>query len=245
MQSLLSSSGIARAIRTGCAGPRRFLREGTRGRPSALRALLAALLLVLLAPTVHGGAPNAPLAVPRIAHELGDLAQAADADWMSRIQRNLAAREYAAGPNARGLQAPNRAHNLRTYFDATGIQVVDRTAASSPELLTLRLASIGRGARSLAVGPGEVRSAGDRVEIRRPQILEWYLNSAAGLEQGFTLEKRPAGEGPLSVELAVHNARAVLDGERIVFQTTTGRQLEYGQLAVLDADGVRVAGACG
>jgi len=70
--------------------------------------------------------------------------------------------------------------------------------------------------------------------------VEWYLNSATGLEQGFTLEERPAGDGPLAVELAVHRARAVLDGERIVFQTATGRQLEYGQLVVLDAAGARV-----
>jgi len=189
MRSLLGSSGIARSIRTGGArlwrclregsrlflreAKRRLLRDGTRDRPSVLRGLLAALILVLLAPTVHGGVPEAPLAVPRISHALaapgiahgmGDLAQAeaVGADWMSGIQRHLAAREYAAGPNAQGLQAPNRAHNLRTYFDATGIQIVDRTAASSPELLALRLASIGRGAQPLAVAPGEVWSAGAR-----------------------------------------------------------------------------------
>ena len=242
MRILLRPSGITRSIRTGCARPRRFLRDGRWDRPSALRGLLAALILVFLAPTVHGGVREAPLVGLSIAHGMGDLAQAqaSGADWMGRIQRHLVAREYAAGPNARGLQAPNRAHNLRTYFDATGIQVVDRTAVSSPELLTLRLASIGRGAQSLAVDPGVVRSAGARVEIRRPQIVEWYHNSAAGLEQGFTLEKRPAGDGPLAVELAVHSARAVLAGGRIVFQTATGRQLEYGQLVVRDAEGARV-----
>ncbi|MBW2541023.1 MAG: FG-GAP repeat protein [Deltaproteobacteria bacterium] len=201
-----------------------------------------ALVLAIPAATVHGSAPEAKRGVSVIAPEIGNSAQVlgADAAWMGRIQHHLAEREYAVGPNLHGLQAPNRAHNLRTYFDATGIQVVDRTAVSSPDLLALRLASIGRGAQSLPVAPGEVTSAGARVEIRRPHIVEWYLNSAAGLEHGFTLERRPAGDGSLAVELAVRGARAVLDGERIVFLSATGRQLEYGKLAVLDAEGARL-----
>jgi hypothetical protein len=250
MRNHLGSAEFARSICTGIASARHFSRatrrdisrEGKRDWPNALCGLLVVLILAIPAPMVYGNVPEAPLGAPGIAHGMGDLAQlqGAGADWMGRIQRHLAAREYAAGPNLRGLQAPNRAHNLRTYFDATGIQVVDRTAASSPDLLALRLAKIGRGAQWFPVGPGEVTSAGARVEIRRPQIVEWYLNSAAGLEQGFTLEQRPAGDGPLAVELAVHSARAVLDGKRIVFQTAMGRQLEYGQLVVLDAEGARV-----
>src|SRR5262249_48790319 len=107
--------------------------------------------------------------------------------WLARAQREIAEREYRASENGSGLQAPNRAHDLRTYFERTGIRVHDRTAAGSPELLALSLAGIGRGAELAPVAPGELAPDGERVEIRRPCLVEWYVNSAAGLEQGFTI----------------------------------------------------------
>ena len=59
---------------------------------------------------------------------------AAGGDWLARARRGLAEREYWASRNRRGLQAPNRAQNLRTYFGPSGIRVHDRTAAGSAEL---------------------------------------------------------------------------------------------------------------
>ena len=52
-------------------------------------------------------------------------------DWWSSVQRGLAEYEYHPRKNDKGLQVPNRAHNLRTYFEATGIRVQDRTAPGS------------------------------------------------------------------------------------------------------------------
>jgi len=60
---------------------------------------------------------------------------AASADWLARAHASIAEREYRASENGEGLQAPNRRHNLRTYFEPAGIRVVDRTAAGSPQLL--------------------------------------------------------------------------------------------------------------
>jgi hypothetical protein len=145
-------------------------------------------------------------------------------DWLTRAQRSLAAKEYEASPNARGLQAPNRAHDLRTYFDPTGIRVHDRTAPRSPELLALTLSGVGRGASLAAVAPGAVVHEGARVEIRREGFVEWYENSPSGLEQGFTLAERPAGEGPLVVELALRGASASVRGDGLVFATRAGRR---------------------
>jgi hypothetical protein len=54
------------------------------------------------------------------------------------------------------------------------------------------------------------------------------------------LAKRPEGDGPLAIDLALSRARGVLDGTRIVFVTATGRQLEYGSLIAHDAGGARV-----
>ncbi len=43
------------------------------------------------------------------------------------------------------LQAPNRAHRLRTYFDPQGARVVERSAAEPAWSVHLGLAAIGRG----------------------------------------------------------------------------------------------------
>jgi hypothetical protein len=155
----------------------------------------------------------------------------------SGLARALARREYEASANAGGLQAPNRAHDLRTYFDARGIRVHDRTAAGSPELLALTLSSVGRGGELAAVPSGEVSHDGARVEIRRPGLTEWYENSEAGLEQGFTLAERPGGAGGLVLGLAVANASASLSGDEVVFRSSGGRQLRYGALRAVDSAG--------
>jgi hypothetical protein len=105
---------------------------------------------------------------------------------LSRIERTIADREYRASYNDRGLQAPNRAHDLRTYFDEAGIRVHERNAMDGPELFSLELVATGRGKRRTPVQPGELAHEGARVEIRRSGMVEWYENSRAGLEQGFT-----------------------------------------------------------
>jgi hypothetical protein len=74
-----------------------------------------------------------------------------------------------------------------------------------------------------------------RVEIRRPGLVEWYLNSPEGLEQGFTLADRPQGEGPLALELALGGASASEQGDGLVFATRAGRRLAYSKLVVTDA----------
>src|SRR5205814_401512 len=138
-------------------------------------------------------------------------------------------------------QAPNRAHNLRTYFEKTGIRVHDRTAEGSPELLRLTLSRVGRGEAVTPVEPGAAPVTNEnRVEIDRPGMVEWYVNSAAGLEQGFTLNERAKGDGPLVVELAAEGAHTSLVGGAIVFDTGN-RKLRYGALAATDADEVALA----
>jgi hypothetical protein len=161
--------------------------------------------------------------------------------WLAGAQREIAAREYRVSRSAAGLQAPNRAHNLRTYFEPTGIRVHDRTAPGSPELLALRLAGVGRGGSLAPVEAGTIASEGARIEIRRPGLVEWYLNSPAGLEQGFTLAERPEGAGPLVLELAAAGAAATAEGDAIIFANSSGRRLRYGELRVSDAAGRAVA----
>jgi len=149
------------------------------------------------------------------------------------VRDALASREYRASTTEHGLQAPNRAHDLRTYFDADGIRLVDRDGGES--LAVLRLDRIGRGAALAAVGPGVVAADRNRVEIRRPAVVEWYENGPAGLEQGFTFATRPKGDAPLVLELALDSARAERRGAGALLTTATGRRLAYDHLVAIDA----------
>jgi len=216
--------------------PRRIRRS-----PALFFALLPGLVALLpaLLGALPGSGPEVTAAAehsdPPVARDPNSMALT-DSGFASLPDR-IAQREYRASANGSGLQAPNRAHNLRTYFSPTGIRVHDRVHAGSPELLSLNLAGIGRGETPAPVQPGEVTSDGARVEIKRPGTIEWYQNSPAGLEHGVTLTKRPAGEGPLVVEHLVRGARASLSGEEVRFTTPTGRQLSYAKLAAFDARG--------
>jgi hypothetical protein len=162
----------------------------------------------------------------------------ADEAWLSRARRHITLREYRASENDAGLQAPNRRHAIRTYFEPTGIRVVDRIAGGIPELLALRLVRLGRPQTLTPVGPGVVRSDGPRVEIQREALVEWYVNDPAGLEQGFTLAKRPEGEGPVVFDLSLEGAVALQSGEALRIRTSTGRVLDYAKLTAFDAAGM-------
>jgi hypothetical protein len=157
--------------------------------------------------------------------------------FLAGAARHIAEREYRASANETGLQAPNRRHGLRTYFEPTGIRVHDRTAPGAPRLLGLELVGVRRGEERAPVPPGRVSSEGTRVEIRRRDLVEWYVNSRDGLEQGFTLARRPTGEGPLVLEIAVSGARARIAGSELRIRTAAGRTLAYGALAAKDAGG--------
>ncbi len=193
------------------------------------RELAGMLTIVVL---VGCGATN-----PRGTRARSPEAAAIPGGWLARVQSGIAQREYRASPSARGLQAPNRAHDLRTYFEPTGIRIHDRTATGSPRLLGLVLAGVGRGQRLSEPGAGRIASEGSRVEIQHQDVLEWYENSDAGLEQGFDLPARPAGDGPLAIELRIEDASASLRGDAVVIHTPTGRTLRYADLRAWDATG--------
>ena len=154
-----------------------------------------------------------------------------------RARDELAAREYWASGEPGSLQAPNRAHDLRTWFEPTGIRVHDRSPQSR-RLLGVSLARMGRAETALAeVPPGVVSSERERVEIRRAGLVEWYRNSPDGLEQGFDLQTRPGGRGSLVLELAILGAAASVKDDAVVFRSETGRRLSYGRIEARDVAG--------
>jgi hypothetical protein len=108
----------------------------------------------------------------------------------------------------------------------------------SMELIGLRTRGMGRGAALSKVDPkGVIHHEKNRVEIRHVGLTEWYINSAKGLEHGFTIPERPKGKGDLRLELSVTQGKARLDDDTVVFTTSTGRQLQYGGIKAYDTAG--------
>ena len=109
------------------------------------------------------------------------------------------------------------------------------------------------GERLIEVSAPTMKTSGSRIEYRRSlvgnesaagAVTEWYVNTAAGLEQGFTLESAPGerrnGER-LRVVLGLEGdlrAQAVDDGQALEFTDGVGqRVLRYDHLVVRDGAG--------
>ncbi len=195
------------------------------------RGVLRRLLIAISVGTLFVSAiPNAR---PSVGGQRVSGPQAAAAPeppgWLAEAQRSISSREYEATESGGELQAPNRAHGLRTYFEADGARVVDREDGAT-ELARVRTIAI----NDQGVAPGEVVASGARVEVRRPGLVEWYENTERGLEQGWTIDER-SGDLPLSVEIGF-GAEVHVEGGRATVGAN-GRRLEYGGLRVWDATG--------
>jgi hypothetical protein len=109
--------------------------------------------------------------------------------------------------------------------------------------VSMRLVGVGRGGGvrvARAVWPRAVRG---RVVYARPGgVSEWYAAGPLGVEQGFTLARRPAGgSGAVTLALAVGGLRARLAGSQVEFLGRSGQVvLRYGGLMALDARGRRL-----
>ena len=160
-------------------------------------------------------------------------------DWASKAQLSISKREYEATDAGAGLQAPNRALGLRTYFEPAGARIVDRDDEAS-ELMRLHTVGVGRGGEERAPS-GALEVDGARVELRRAGIVEWYENAETGIEQGWTLTERPTGEGALAIEIDLGGATASIDGDHASVVTAGDLKFEYGALSAKDSNGAVLA----
>jgi len=188
-------------------------------------------------------------------------------DWWGTVQENLQNSEYHVTwqdetylphlPAA--YQAPNRAHNLRTYFTPDGIRVIPRLLSEGTEgeqmdsnvpwEWGMTLTGFGYADWILSVPDAELIPADNRVEYRRGTITEWYINDERGLEQGFTLASPPQTEfsdlpNEIILELSLTGdltPHLIENGTELEFTTTGGvRVLHYGGLVTYDANGMEL-----
>src|SRR5690242_7753691 len=97
-------------------------------------------------------------------------------------------------PAFQGGDAPGAARSVlgmrgfEATIDGAGVRLSPAGAGSWG--LSLSTAGIGcEGSLEAALPAGAVETSGDRVEIARGSVREWYVRGPLGLEQGFTLER--------------------------------------------------------
>jgi FG-GAP repeat len=109
--------------------------------------------------------------------------------------------------------------------------------------LSMVVSRVGRGEHLSSVGFASLVAHANRVTYDREALSEWYAAGPLGIEQGFTIARRPAGAaGPLTLALALGGSlHARLAGSQVSFLTPSGRMaLRYGALAAVDAGGRRL-----
>lgn len=121
---------------------------------------------------------------------------------------------------------------FETTIDGAEVRVAPTTPAAWS--FSLSTSTVGCVDSQVAVPKGRVDAAGNRVELVRESVREWYVNGPLGLERGFTLEQRPACSGTKVITIDVHgDARP-----QLVDHASDGP----GQtLAFVDAAGMRIA----
>jgi hypothetical protein len=126
-------------------------------------------------------------------------------DWR-QLRDQIEASSYRAAADAAGYHTTNAAHGWRIRFGLDGTtRLTPRSPSAQSWQWGLRLSRYGAGKFSSVQRPQGMRTDGATLTYSWDSILEeWWLNTSAGLEQGFTLTRRP-GEwtagAPLQLEL--------------------------------------------
>jgi hypothetical protein len=127
-----------------------------------------------------------------------------------------------------------RGGGLSTAFERPGPSM--RAAGAT---LALRLSGLGYGHRLLTPPQVAARTVGNHVSYRHEGVTEWYRNGPLGLEQGFTLQRRPpSSHGWLTIAVRISGGLAArLDSQEVLFTRSSAEDVpfRYGGLRATDA----------
>jgi trimeric autotransporter adhesin len=155
------------------------------------------------------------------------------------------AADYYARPVSGGYETGGSRQEMSARFTAAGVEVSHGSARWG-----MALRGYGHGDVLENVRAAAPRASKNRVEYRRGLMTEWYVNGPAGLEQGFTIERRPQGaKGPLTVALELSSeltATADGGGTGLKLSDQGGReQMRYTGLTAYDAGGKELRASLG
>ncbi|HLF25275.1 MAG TPA: FG-GAP-like repeat-containing protein [Anaerolineae bacterium] len=232
---------------------------------------LSSGLRVTPAPVAQATAtPNPTPIEPSATSDVASSDTITDINWLNAVSEGIRRAEYHItwqeqtnlSDRSASYQAPNRAHNLRTYFTVDGIRVMprDTTAQGGSQAWeksaaiaylasdwewSLSLTSFGYRDNLQPSLTANLSTDENRIDYGRGTFTEWYINDARGLEQGFTLARPPnrgeASHAPLILELALSGDLTPImidNGSAIEFATASGLHvLRYGELHAHDTQG--------
>ncbi len=213
-----------------------------------LRRLLLTLLLIL--PLLPLMSSPIPVLRPRLVGNGAParlLSTSSGAPAWPDVRRLLAPPAYHPRASASGYRAANPRQGWGVSFAPDGT-VSLRPEQGAAWNWGLRLAAYGYNDPQTLTRPVLVSAGGPQVRYVWGQALtEWWVNRPDGLEQGFTLERRPAGADgrtPLRLWLATRgDLRPVVAEDAVRFVDRAGNTvLHYHSLRAWDATGRDVAG---
>jgi hypothetical protein len=130
------------------------------------------------------------------------------------------------------------ASTLQVRFTPSGAQL-----HAGPARVSLRLSGVGGAGAAEALPAATPHSSPRATEYLHPEIAEWYIHGARGLEQGFTIARPPhrtssSGRFELHVQ-AAGNVRPSMSrsAASVILSGPGGVRLRYGELRSTDANG--------
>jgi FG-GAP repeat len=130
----------------------------------------------------------------------------------------------------------NDAQRLSMQFDAHEARLTHPDGSVS-----FHLNGYGYGNEFNTPATPKLSSDGTRLEYRRGDFTEWYVNGRQGLEQGFTLAHKPSGVSngqPLTIALGVTGSLALSQQDgAVLLKSGKSTVLRYGGLSARDALG--------
>ncbi len=155
------------------------------------------------------------------------------------------AQQQGAGPEyavrRRGDQLVAEARGFSVRYDALGAHIASERSGEHGGLALEQLGCAGETASVSAAAPSfEHNRVAYSRQVDGVAVEEWYLTGPMGLEQGFTVDARPAcaaqgGELVLEVAAAGFGVRA--EGDALVLEAAGGERYRYSDLFAKDAKG--------
>ncbi|MBF0244790.1 MAG: hypothetical protein HQL31_05910, partial [Planctomycetes bacterium] len=201
-------------------------------RACRLALLITCLLLALSCGSKRWESPLSWPAEPAQAQQDGGSASVTTGEL--KVTRRDIPADYFIRKEGDAYVAENPANDMELLFSPTGVSL--REVQGEGVLLEAGLVDIGRGGDREVQQLVAMELDSERLEYRRGDVVEWYINTPEGLEQGFDILKSPPGEGSLEVHVRLAGPELSVSGEGLSLEIG-GRHLFYRGLSVRDAGG--------
>jgi uncharacterized protein (DUF2345 family) len=221
-------------------------------------AIFVAILMVFFKPfskPLHGGGQPSALPISPSPSEkssdhhpvmtsLSSLPQEAQSSISAALGRDLPG--YEARAKRGQIEVGNPGQKLAVNFSAHGVAVRRASRSSGKQLWKIALRAYGYGDALKQVHAVSPTAKFNRVEYRRRELTEWYVNGPLGVEQGITIHRRPGHSGglPLTIAMTVEGGLSVAvdaDGTGLTLTNREGQpELRYTGFSAYDAQGQKL-----